>query len=992
MNEPFNDWALALANYFFGPHMAGKRTRLSITEGFLNEEFGYLGGYAGFIAAVKTGPIWAITFQDTGLHDMAMATYKMWRSNIRPKSYPDLPNDAPPFIPFLAVLCLAWTIEDEVVQLAGNTFYGRLELVLPGHGLDTTHLAKWLSLWEGLQEWSEAQQGNRGIWKIERLGLAHVGIPCSQVMLTPCKVRRLPELFHFTGISMLAQHGTPAPEEIVVSLRKAESYTRNILGNSRADRIFKGLEIGKEIIKLLCEHLANLENLTYEPEKAQFVRDHSKEGLISHADMRFVLEWLAGSKRWAVRFGLVGEAPSAPTYISNEWSFRKKGIKDGGFWVAESDGKAIDACEFCDDGSISFTHEFRCEGDDGESTLLLKTQKRGIRIFKNWVSKNHLSEDFSLPRAGGCYLLAVANRKEELALWVVKFTSQGGRTLEVPQKGLPSNSILYYIDNISVVNREIIDSFPERSASRARTSYISLIGGSRIQTTGAERIYLSYDLPTVQLECSDGLKLEAKGVQLDPQSNDAIAPESMPGQTVKQYELLPEKGSMTITLYIKDRSSDQLYETISFGVNDHQLLSESSEWKANIRFDKFGQVTQEPGVIGALFDDSLVASLLPTTPASVIAEELMQGLHSVAAIPNDPRFDMLEALRQKRRLTGKEFKRRAEKITGDWKDYSWADLRWLRALGHVEVERDMKGRIAYVYPLKPHVYFLPWSFMGNCIGCVAGCPTRAELEHLAESSAILECKIYLADRGSGIIPPAVFISGPAEDVQICIKDAGFQSPESMTEGNAEQFAFWAGTLQERLDCLTWQPGNVAQQPEAIFEPYRFRMLPPNEFNCPYKLFRTADSFSPQNKWHVLNFTGSLSDQDTRHVFLQDSSWGKWQSIFKATEGIPERPDCPDDEYIPLPYSQQNLELFVPASARFPSILSRALLMCSGLPPRQVPCLPYFTNRGSLFLTDCDVPYVGTCYVYRFVPVRIAQLVCEKVCAWPVDTSTIEIAP
>ena len=48
----FNEWALALVNHFFGPHMAGKRTRLTVNREFLNEEFGYIGGYRGLISSV----------------------------------------------------------------------------------------------------------------------------------------------------------------------------------------------------------------------------------------------------------------------------------------------------------------------------------------------------------------------------------------------------------------------------------------------------------------------------------------------------------------------------------------------------------------------------------------------------------------------------------------------------------------------------------------------------------------------------------------------------------------------------------------------------------------------------------------------------------------------------------------------------------------------------------------------------------------------------
>jgi hypothetical protein len=125
------------------------------------------------------------------------------------------------------------------------------------------------------------------------------------------------------------------------------------------------------------------------------------------------------------------------------------------------------------------------------------------------------------------------------------------------------------------------------------------------------------------------------------------------------------------------------------------------------------------------------------------------------------------------------------------------------------------------------------------------------------------------------------------------------------------------------------------------------------------------------------------DDEVRHVFLADPSWGKWLTLGRASDGIPSSTDCPNHEFTPIPYDHELFELIVPASLRLPSLLTRALLMCSGLPPRVTRSYDHFSTKGSLFLPESDMPYSGTCYAYQKVPLKIAQAVCSKVSAWPV---------
>jgi hypothetical protein len=124
VKDNFNEWATALLKHFFGPHMSGRRTRLTVNQKFLNEEFGFLGGVKGFLSAVNDGPNWCYRGLEKSLHAKAQKAFRDWKilPEDRNSCYPALPDNAPPYIPFLVLLCLAWTDDDDDEHLWFNSY------------------------------------------------------------------------------------------------------------------------------------------------------------------------------------------------------------------------------------------------------------------------------------------------------------------------------------------------------------------------------------------------------------------------------------------------------------------------------------------------------------------------------------------------------------------------------------------------------------------------------------------------------------------------------------------------------------------------------------------------------------------------------------------------------------------------------------------------------------------------------------------------------
>lgn len=994
--DNYNGWAVALAKHFFGPHMSGKRTRLTVNREFLNEEFGYIGGFDGFISAVKNGPRWSFFRTDPGLHEKAINTYKIWKrpKERRPEGYPMLPNDAPPYLPFLVLLCLAWTADDEITHLSGNSFYDRLGLILPDHGMETKYLSKWRTLWEALETWSHQLGGKYGIWKIEVVGLAHVGIPCSQTILTPCKLRRLPWLFHVTSLALAAKSNIPNAKQIKAKLLQKESYTSSVLGNFLTKQIKDSTDIGAGLINLLQEQLENPESRIYEEHlDSDRHRGENDNEAVTAFPLRVALERSNKDDKWHLRYCLLEENAPVGNAEEQKWSFIKKGISTHGpFWIALSQNVPVSVSEHHMQPDYTFQVEFEAEDEDGAKSLQLRTRKRGIRIFRNWVCQNFLFEEYDLPDSGGCYLLVHREQKSHLATWLSEFEASGGKSTLFPQDGLPAYFQLIYLEGLERSSQDVLSRFPEKTASTTKPSYLSFSGGSRIQGAGAERLYLAYDLPTVVMESRGEVSLNAIGAMLVEIPDDTGIHNKLPGNRLQEFEIEIEKDLASATFEVINSQTSDILETRTIGVTQHLLDNFDRDIAEAIQFDHFGQATDRKGIFGYMLD-SPEAQRQKQNPHADLGRYIQYGSAQFrdCEVIDDKRWDLLESLCLKTRITAREFRRKVESISGEWQAYAWSDLRWLRALGHVEIQRDKKGRIAYIYPVKPCGFKLPWMKGSSVYFGIAGCPTHAELELLKKNTIELGCKIHAHDRDSSILPPLIVVEGDEDSVRLCLDNAKFECMGA-THGapDAEKVADWAGSLDEKCKDFYWQPGYVSN-PESVFDPEQFRMRPANDFSGPYRLYSIPDSYSTHNKWHALMKTPAIFDDndDIRHAFLVDPSWGKWIALGRTSQLVPEEIGCPDIEHTPLPYDSQNSELIVPASLRFPSMLSRALLMCSGMPPRVVRPSHHFAEYGSLFLPESDMPYTRTCYAYRLVPLQIAQVVCSKVAAWPVDVAPIK---
>lgn len=195
----YQKWLNVLGRHFFGRQQAGKRVRLSINRKFLDEHFAELGGTSAFVESLKEGPLRKNKDERSqSMYDRGITLFRFWKNRAGPvPDYIKVEKDIqgiPEYLPYLCLLCLAWTEGEEEVHVA-HAFYDRLETLYPYHDLKG-RLGDWCVLWEELEEWTKQKKGSHGLFVVERLGgMSYVGIPKSQVIFTPNRIESLPALF-----------------------------------------------------------------------------------------------------------------------------------------------------------------------------------------------------------------------------------------------------------------------------------------------------------------------------------------------------------------------------------------------------------------------------------------------------------------------------------------------------------------------------------------------------------------------------------------------------------------------------------------------------------------------------------------------------------------------------------------------------------------------------------------------------------------------------
>lgn len=1015
-------WGHELVGMFFSPSMEGQQVRLSVSSRMLDEALPNLGGSQGLVNACLACPLPG--GQQLRFHEKARRLYNIWQ--LRPETWSEpwkgMPDGAPFYLPHLAVLCLAWTVDGEKCGGQGftsNAYYCRLNTLLPSRDcMGTSELKDLLPLWEGLQTWTQKLEGRRGRFEIEVVGQAFVGMPLAQVLFTPEKVSHLPELFVSTELAVNWQNITP--ERLGNVILQHPSLSQKVLG-MLYNEVLKDTSIGKSVVKRVWEELQHTQNREWarpiELNGGVYGQSAGGGKVARPTDtiwLRCVLESVnSNPPAWRCHLGISEEAPPVTPPEQRDWRYRRVVSGSGGLWLVETD--------HMDDLPGPFEGgDFLCPTEPGldEEDVRIRQPQRAIRLFGEcWASPALIVEkDDGIPVSGGCFALVSSQAVEGFSNWAQALVNAGGALTDYSRDGLPIGSRFFHLSSLERLGAADRLNFPEPSLMRAAISKaIRLIGGSQVHGAGRQQVYLPYDLPDVKLEAPGHVRLQPDPVNLVILHPDIDAPSGggsqqagglgdslgLPGNVSRAYRLELTGDCEMVRLHAVSDNPAWTGQMVSFALAASFSSEHGVEASSVVRFDNQGRRNEGSGILGCIIDEvALGKDGLEVGRWFYDVVPFDMGLPATEEDIFHPAWQLLESLAHAAggKVNATEFRRRCERQLGLHPRIIWRESRWLRALCHVEVERDDRARIKLVHRVPPQAYLLPWRALdpseggGMWMAVVAGCPTTQNLQKLLELSAGHGVQVIVKDRGNPLLPPRWLCTCQAlEGLKSLFDAAGFDygGPcAGSDEGNvaippALKVASWSTSLKQWLEQLKWQSG-LATNYESEFNPYTFLADAAGGFKCPCRLVQKTDSLTGKHQWHMISrikVDQTTMDFVSEHAYLIDPTWGRWLSCRKVADQFGANEDNAgegQDLPTPIPYDVDGSNLNVAGSMVFPAILSRALVLCSGMPPAAESRVSYFAAKPCLFTPDPESPYTHTVLSYGCVPQAVAEAVCAKV--------------
>ena len=951
----YSDWLEGLTKCFFAPMFRDRRVRLVVTRDLLDEHFGYLGGTVSFLSAMRKGPDWAIGAGDRSMHAFGLALYAEWKRPRRPRE--PIPfeklNDVPAYLPYLCLLCLAWT-EGNDEDFADHAYYSRLETLFPGHKLTYT-LGDWTVLWKGLENWTNRMKGEWGVFEVEQLGgMPYVGIPKAQVIFTPRRIERMRDLFASLGLppSALIDDDT-----MVRLLAGHEGPARNCLGNRLVDEITRESALGKSALKILLEHLRHWDGGASQ-------RSRRPNGTTPHATVTpaspllLVLEADKGDS-WRLRFGLENDKDcEALEFPGSGWRFRST---EPPLALAATQGE-----DLVDAGSyLSGATAFTLEGKWRDSGIVLEApryvfKQRKAWMFESWTANQRLVESRRITNNSGIYLLLTAHGLLDWRRWAAS-RSQTVATEDYTAMGLPRGFTLLWVTGLDRLQPTQLSGFPGMDGPvSVQPRVIWMAGGTLVTGVASRRTYAEYDPPIVSLQADRLHSLRVDGAE--PKLLSEGKPVGgRPGELIRTYSLTvkPESAVVMITA---TKAGVPVVPEISFGVARDVEFAGSARGAAHV--DHHGDLFEGPGIQGAAGGAG---------PSTWDYQELRgdPGAPATPELLDKGPFRLLESLHLAgKRLTIQEYRRRAQQVTGaePWRHYM--ETRWLSSLAHVEVQVDDRGRWSHVHPVSRQMYLLPWVYAGRKLAVVSGCGTVEQLRKVVANATAVGCQPMIKAVKAALVPPRLLLMH--RDTAALEKVARQHGITWVGYPAADAVVSWSGTLETWIGSpsLRWHDQRAPQNlPEYV--PSRFQMSESEENHAPARLFWMLDPYSQRHYWHVLErkASASVTDNTVRHAFLRDPAWAKWKTHLAVADG--------DETLVPFIVGRSVVD--IPRELHLPYLLSRALCLCSGLPPAQARFSPSYADSSvGVLPAETETPrYEGECWEYLDVPRPIAEKVARK---------------
>ncbi len=988
----FLAWNALLLSEFFSPASAQEEVWLHTTRDELDSFGIHLGGAAGLVNAVSNGAPWL----PSGIEKCAEAALALMcqrkdrllassvyidpgASNV---DYADA--RAPTYLPILAL----WVLASSEGQ--GRGFYAGVSLLLGDEtrfsntGAVTSAMSQ---VWQDLETWSTKECGGRfGIFKRRVLGAhCYVGLPRSQCLISRTDERNLKRLF--TELHLRSgERVTPQLLERLLADGRNAHFLSNALRDAMADEDYE--EPLQTQLQRLLDSWDGLKPRQTQTASAQESAHHVQ--VAGPGEGEIVTLVLSESddieNGWDVRWRI-----QAPT--DNQSCFLRllQQRVPARFHAAEvtfvtvhteSHSKSCtDALELAVKNDVEVVVEF--DDESGGSMDVVSRTLHIPRAARRTLCWNKLDSRYAdylverdIPLFGPFYVLCSPTVEAATQRWL---QAENIAYQCVPSAGLPESWWLACIPRAERLNSShrqyLADTTDPTNVPAAR---IRLVGGRPLLRGGA-RIFAAYDLPLVDVEAPDDARIEAPGLTLD----EVLPAEGHEAKTAtKRFKIKSfddHQGAFDIRVLAGSLSLAQVRLRIAYG---------DGEGRGQTRPYSMGSLgqsrTDDEGLRGALIGTQAVDSCLEVRgypETDYFDSDLDQPIENMG---------VAKFLNSLARLGTIAYPSARDELRRQCNDVDPMPLLMdLRARGCLEVQVDAKGHVVRVHSVVPSLYELPVSLTGFAVAGVAGTLTQPQWAQLRACDELI---VSAADQERSLLPAVRVAAESLDKLRQAGKAMGFQ----FTAAPAISIATWSGSIDDarqtfvrdgsegfatKLSKLHRMQWHTARLVEASSE----QLTIDREIGA--QLFRFDD---PQ-AWPLQLYVLGVRDRagNSRYSHIHDSRWGAWISVLAAARYMYEKYDRRDALPWPFPYDSETRDLWLPARMRPPSVLERALCLCSGgsAEAHFLKTGEAINERLPMLDQNCRaIGYVSTVYTgffpafwlrFRDVPVEVATIVASR---------------
>jgi hypothetical protein len=932
----FVDWNGLLLAEYFPPSSEGDESWLQASRHDLDSFGLHLGGADGLIEAVRQGAPW-MAGRTANCAELAKALARQRRMRLRTENYVDpgsvsaayVGANAPTYLPILALWVLASSEAEE-------GFYAYVSRLVDCPFVNTPQLTSAMSeAWEDLELWSTKEcAGKFGNFTRRVLGEHRfVGTPRSQCLISRKDDRGIRLLLVACGLRP-GQPLTPVLFNRLAELARDAHYLSSSLRTA-----FRRPQYREPLQHILEKVLQSWDGRRPERQGNQQTVGGGDVARAEEVDATTLA--LSPSDReedgWDIR-----------------WRFRRSG--QGNACQLIFDGMRIPArLEPWGDGFATVAGQLEADAlrkmlsksgsgdvdhvveyDDAESPELGGGVRNGriahrqLRILTWDTPDPRAGEELverELPLAGPAYLICSPAYSSSLERYLA---NEGIECTRMPPRGLPDGWTITCImrsERLGSLQRQWLSDEEEIQVAAARLRFV----GGRPILRGGSRLYASYDLPVLEVELRGGAIVECTGVRLDELGMPAGCTPAAARSPVRRFRLTIVDPARTV-FEVRVVELGRLLASARLRISAPEGTGAGLVRQFSI--DRFGRSRHDDvGLRGWCIgeDEALCSSALESHPIEVGG----QPNHSTACHPQfticGKFLDSLAQLGSVGYGAARDQLSRLAESAGTAVQPALLLLD-LRCRAHLEIETDEKGHLTRVHAVTPFLYSLPARHAGDQLFGIGGTLRSQQWLDLLGSAGT---RTLLEESVNGTLP-ALRLACGGGTARSLAKLHGLD----MAELPCNNVSRWAGSLDQARSALaSWGWGSLSadlgqlqrlQPNSAQFRTANASLMAVDpSTRC--QLFRFDDPSVPGLQVYVL---GTIDpDGLTRYSFIHDSRWGVWLSESAFARMVRDMLGRTDAYPWPIHYDPIRRELWIPARIKPPTVLERALALCSGNGPR-----------------------------------------------------------